>query len=121
MRKKLAILQKVVSLYQVRGFAAEQVYHLELLRHRPSMNGNLLLHDSKDSGGLQTAPPGSGEYLGVEGDDAVLVSALSVSIVRVERGARFGALVTASNATELYVDLTVDKQKETGEQVGIYQ
>ncbi len=63
---------------QVRGFAAEQVYHLEILRHRRRDNDPF-----QPDGGLMTT-----EYLGHTGDDQILVSLLSVALVRVERGAR---------------------------------
>ena len=77
---------------QVRGLIVEQVYHLELVRNPP-----------RDQTKIQD------EYLIAFPSESLVVELSSVALVKLDAGAEFSNLQTASDNTRLYIDLNQGK------------
>lgn len=73
---------------QVRGLVVEQVYHLELGRNPP-----------RDQTSFQD------EYLIAFPSESLVIELASVALVKIDAGAEFSSLQTASEAIRLYIDL----------------
>ena len=80
---------------QIRGLTFNNIYHLDLT---DDPDDDPAAEKEAEEAGLVQFPTSE-----------MLLSATAVALIRVERGARFTSLISASNATRLFIDLTAGK------------